>query len=194
LVTKDVDKSIIEALIPGYQTYNKLWNLVKPVCSSKTFDNHLKILVSKGKIKRRENGQYVEYYLIDNKEIFDSKLSQFVEMLNHDAINEYPKVIRYFKKFQKLKYSKIKHEDQIKIFFQGLDSVNLILRWHQLLLLIIIGRFVTSDTNQKAKELQKKYNQQLQELFQVFRRMDPSLSRTIFSNVFEDLYPRKYRP
>ena len=50
------------------------------------------------------------------------------------------------------------------------------------------------ETKQKAKYIQKKYNQKLGELIDVYRKIDPALSRMILLNVFEDLYPREERP
>ncbi len=83
---------------------------------------------------------------------------------------------------------------QVEIFNNVLDSVNVILRWYPFVLLIARGGFTTSETKQNAKYIQKKYNQQLGELIDIYRKIDPALSRMILLNVFEDLYPRSERP
>ena len=195
---KPVDNAIFDALLQsGPTTSNELHRIVQKICpcTEKTCRAHATILADQGRIKRKNVGQSVEYSLNYNKESLDSKLSEFLDELIDDTKNPYDKIVKFFKKYQNSKkYSKIKLEKQNEIFFHGLDSVNIILRWYQLLLLMTIGGFATSDTKQKAKKLQKKYNQQLQELFQIYRKIDPSLARMIFSNVFDDLYPREKRP
>jgi len=197
LNTKPVDNAIFDALLQnGPTTSNELHRFVQEICpcTEKTCRAHATILADQGRIKRKNVGQSVEYSLSYDKESLDSKLSEFLDELIDDAQNPYVEVAKFFKKYQSSKkFSKIKLKKQNEIFFHGLDSVSVILRWYQLLLLMIIGGFAASDTKQKAKKLQKKYNQQLQELFRMYRKIDPSLARMIFSNVFDELYPRDKR-
>jgi len=193
-----MEKAIISTLIlNGPQTYNDLYKLVSKKFggSTSTFTKYLKTLVEQGKIYQKIDGQYREYSISTNKKALYSKLAKLLDELIVDTQDPYANVEKFFKKYQKSKkYSKIKHEEQNEIFFHGLDSVNIILRWCQLLLLITVGGFATSDTKQKARYLQKKYNQQLQELFQTYRKIDSSLARMIFSNILDELYPRNKRP
>jgi len=193
-----MEKAIISTLIlNGPQTYNDLYKLISKKFggSTSTFTKYLKTLVEQGKIYQKIDGQYREYSISTSKKALHSKLAKLLDELIADTQDPYVNVEKFFKKYQKSKkYSKIKHEEQNKIFFHGLDSVNIILRWYQLLLLITVGGFATSDTKQKARYLQKKYNQQLQELFQTYRKIDSSLARMIFSNILDELYPRNIRP
>ena len=178
----------------GPQRYLRLYELVclNCKCSTRTFTKYLKTLVEQGIINEKIDGQNHEYSIIKDKKDLHSKLSNFLDELTDDAQNPYNNIVKFFKKYKNSKkFSKLQHEKQIEIFFHGLDSVNVILRWQQLLYLITIGSFDTSETRQKAKELQKKYNQQLKELFDIYRKIDPSISRMIFSNVFNELQPIK---
>jgi len=193
-----MEKAIISTLIlNGPQTHNDLYKLISKKFggSTSTFSKYLKTLVEQGKIYQKIDGQYREYSISTSKKALHLKLAKLLDELIADTQDSYVNVEKFFKKYQKSKkYSKIKHEEQNKIFFHGLDSVNIILRWYQLLLLITVGGFATSDTKQKARYLQKKYNQQLQELFQTYRKIDSSLARMIFSNILDELYPRNIRP
>jgi len=181
----------------GPQIYSRLYEIVKSDCdcSTRTFTKYLKGLVNQGILNEKINGQNHEYYISNNKEELSSKLSDFLNELNDDAQKPYNNIIKFFKKYKNSKkFYKLQHEKQIEIFFHALDSVNVILRWHQLLYLITMGSFATSEIRQQANILQKKYNTQLRELFNIYKQIDPSISRMIFSNVFNDLYPRDKRP
>jgi len=190
LIEKSVDDIICETLLQnGTQTFNQLCILAKDVRSNKTIAVHLQALRKQGIVERKKRGQYVEYSLNHSQEALDAKFVKLLDKLEKDSRIDYPKIIEHFKKFQKTKTSRLKHNDSVKIFFYGLDSVELIFRWYRLLLLMVMGGFGTSEITHKAKELQKTYNQQIQELFQTLRSIDPSISRMIFNNIFNDLYP-----
>jgi len=163
--------------------------------SSKTFTKYLKILVEEDLVNKKEIGQYREYSIGKNKKDLHLKLSKFLNMLNDDAQKPYNDILEILKKYKnKKKYSNLNRATQIEIFDNVLDSVNVILRWHPFLLLITRGGFTTSEIKQKAKYIQKKYSQELGELIDLYRQIDPALSRMILLKVFDDLYPRARRP
>jgi len=163
--------------------------------SIKTFTKYLRILFEEDLVNQKEIGQNREYSIGKNKKELQLKLSKFLNKLNDDTQKPYNEILEIFKKYKnKKKYSKLNRATQIEIFNNVLDSVNVILRWYPFVLLITRGGFTTSETKQKAKDIQKKYNQQLGELIDLYRQIDPALSRMILLNVFEDLYPREERP
>jgi len=194
---KPIDPAIIQALIQnGPTTNNELHRIVQKICpcEEKTCRGHASKLAELGRIIRNKNGQYVEYSLNYSKNSLNLKLSKFLDELKEDSENPYDEIRKFFTKYtNSKKYFKLNQEKKFDFFIQGLDSVSIILRWYQLLLLLTIGGFGTSEIKQKARGLQKKYNQQLQELFQLYRKIDSSLARMIFSNVFDELYPRGKR-
>jgi len=163
--------------------------------SIKTFTKYLKSLVDEDLVNKKEIGQNREYSIGKNKKELQLKFSKFLNKLIDDTQKHYNEILEIFKQYKnKKKYSKLNRATQIEIFDNVLASVSVILRAHPLLLLIVRGGFTTSETKQKAKDIQKKYNQQLGELIDLYRQIDPALSRMILLNVFEDLYPREERP
>ena len=195
---KQVDIAIKQALFENGPLFNnELHRQVHPICNctEKTCRQHASVLAEFGEIKRKRIGpQKVEYSLNYDKNTLNSKLKNFLDELIEDAEESYYKVIKIVSELTKTKeYSELKKEEQFDFFMGGSDSIRVILRWYQLLLLLTIGGFGTSDIKQKARKLQKKYNHHLQELFQIYRKIDPSLARMIFSDVFDDLYPKEKR-
>jgi len=195
---KPVDNAIIEALLQnGPTNNNELHRIVQKICpcTEKTCREHASKLAELGRINRNKKGQNIEYSLNYNKNDLHSKLSKFLDELTEDSESHFDKILKGFKKYgTSKKYSELKPEEKVGLFFLGSDSVNIVLGWYQLLLLLTIGGFGTSDIKQKARKLQKIYNRQLQELFQTYRKIDQSFARVIFSNVFDELYPRAKRP
>lgn len=192
------EKAIIDTLLRnGPQNFNHLYELTyhNLELSIKTFTKYLRILFEQGSINKKEIGQNREYSIRKSQEDLQLKFSKFLNKLNDDTQKPYNDILEIFKKYKnKKKYANLKRATQIEIFNNVLDSVEVILRWHPLLLLIIRGGFTTSEIKQKAKGIQKKYNQQLGELIDLYRQIDPALSRMILLKVFENLYPREERP
>jgi len=192
------EKAIFDTLLRnGPQNFNHLYELTNHnlQLSIKTFTKYLRNLFDEGLVNKKEIGQNREYSIAKSQEDLQLKFSKFLNKLNDDTQKPYNDILEIFKKYKnKKKYSDLNRATQIEIFNNVLDSVEVILRCHPLLLLIVRGGFTTSEIKQKAKDIQKKYNQQLGELIDLYRQIDPVLSRMILSNVFEDLYPREERP
>ena len=196
---KQVDKAIKQAIFENGPLFNnELHRKVHPICNctEKTCRQHASVLAEFGEIKRKRIGpQKVEYSLNYDKNTLNSKLKNFLDELIEDTGKPYDKIQDFFtESIESKEYSELNEEKKFNFFIQGSDSVRIILRWYQLLLLLTNGGFGTSEIKQKSRELQKIYKHQLQELFQTYRKIDRSLARLIFSDVFDDLYPREKRP
>jgi len=156
---ESVDDAITQVLMEnGPTSSNKLHRFVekKFSCTEKTCRKHVNIMVEQGKIRRKEIGQYVEYSLSGKEKEFVSKSTNFLDELIQDSNEYFPNVLKILKTFEKKKKSNLKTKIRLGIFYNGLDSSNIILNYSKLLSLIIIAGFSTSETKQKAKELQKK--------------------------------------
>jgi len=187
-------KSVL--ILNGPKQYNELYKLMPKgtLCSTRTFTKYLKMLVEQGIVEEKIDGQYHIYSISNSKENLHSKLSKFLDVLIEDSERPFDKTLKGFQKYEKSKkYSKLNKEKQIDLFFLGSDSINIVLRWYQLLLLLTIGGFGTSEIKQKARRLQKEYDNHLRELFKTYRKIDRSLARMIFSEVFDDVYPKEKR-
>lgn len=192
------EKAIVDTLLRNSPlNFTPLYDLTchNLPLSIKTFTKYLGILVENDFVNKKEIGQNREYSIGKNKKELQLKLSKFLTKLNDDSQKPYNDILEFFKKYKdKKKYLKLNRATKIEIFNNVLDSVNVILRWYPFVLLIARGGFTTSETKRKAKDIQKKYTQQLGELIDIYRQIDPSLSRMILLSVFEDLYPRAERP
>jgi len=192
------EKAIISTLSQfGPQIYVRLFELMpkEHLCSTKTFTKYLTGLVDQGIVEKKEDGQNRIYSLLVNKKMLHLKYSKFLDKLIEDSKNPYSEIRKFFTIYKKpIKYSDLKHEEKIDIYFKILDCVGIILKWYQFLMLFTVGGFGTYEIQKKAKKLQKKYNQQLKELIGNYRKIDPALCRGIPYTVFDDLYPREERP
>jgi len=196
---KTVDIAIKQALFENGPLFNnELHRQVHPICNctEKTCRQHASVLAEFGEIKRKRIGpQKVEYSLNYDKNTLNSKLKNFLDELIKDSEEPYDKVKKIVSEFTKTKeYSKLKKEEQFDFFIGGSDSIRVILRWYQLLLLLTIGGYGTSEIQFQARSLQKKYDDHLRELLKIYRKIDRSLARMIFSEVFNEIYPREKRP
>jgi len=177
----------------GPQTFNKLYSLVIGIekCSNKTFARHLSILVEIGKVKKREDGQKREYSLpkIDKNEL-DANLSKFLGFLLNDIKKHHPLVKERLKKKQKSrKYKDLSSHDQLAIYYTLSDSVILTLNWSKMTHLMIVAGFSTTENRQKAKELQKLYNQILRDYFAIARKIHFPIGQELFIDVLDDIKP-----
>ena len=187
---------IFTLFVNGPQRWTNLFNLMPPEnkCSTRTFSKYLEILVNQEIVERKIDGKQPIYSLFKSKKRFNLKLSKFLDGLKEDSDKGYLDLRNFFKGFKPNKYSKLKHEKQIGIFFTLLDSLGVILNWYQLLLVITVGGLGTAEIQQKAKKIRKKYDQQLEELINTYRKFEPELCRTIPFNILDNLYPREKRP
>ena len=187
---KNIDQAIIQTLLSnGLTTSNELHRLTQEIvsCTQKTFSKHALILAEEGKIQRKVVGQYVEFSVSNNEEEYVTNASTYLDKIFLESEEYFPKVIKKLKSFEKRNREKnLTFKNMMLTNDIGTYYSNIILNNSKILSLMIYGGFSDSDTKQKARELQAKYNQQLQELFQSIRKIGSQFAIQIFMMVLSE--------